>query len=96
VLIRFFAGDIFRQQKSGKVFFGRGRNQARAMAGLAVKPAQRAITGLATDWRRMMNYRSDASPPASTALEIPINRLEISPSHLIKQGKRMADSLSDK
>jgi hypothetical protein len=50
VLIWFFPSAIFQQQKSGKVFFDRGRNQAHAMARLAVKSAQRGITGLPLDW----------------------------------------------
>jgi hypothetical protein len=43
----------------------------------------------------MMDFRTGAHPAASTAMEIPINRLEISFNRLKKQGKRVVDRLSD-
>jgi hypothetical protein len=42
-----------------------------------------------------MDFRSGTSAAASTAMEIPIKRLEFSPNQLRRRAKEMADSLSD-
>jgi hypothetical protein len=76
VLILFFPSDIFQQQKSDKVFFDRGSDQARAMARLGSEVSSTGNNGIAARLDRRINRRRYATVPTHVVLAVAHDELQ--------------------